>query len=147
MAMTPHFSMKCFRAHNMKLCGCSDPAFILKNKHKLKAPDQRQLPMPKWFPRARTVTCLAGWQSLLQCKWRGTSHRRCHWRRGHQNQTKPCTTPPICTPNPSMLLLQLCGSSGHCRFVTHLVLLKSALPQTFTPQRFPPTSSHYHQDG
>lgn len=93
------------------------PAFILKNKHKPRALDQRQLPIPKWFPRANT--CLAGWQSLLQCKWRGTSHRRCHWRRGHQNQTQTCTAPHICTPNPPMLLLQLCGFTDHCRFVTH----------------------------
>lgn len=112
--------------------------FYIKNKHKLRA--LGQLPIPKCLPRANSVTCLAGWQSLLRCKWRGTSHRRCHWRRGHQNQTKPAqlhTSVPPTHQHCSWSSVCSTDHCSHCRFGTHLLFWTLPFHKPLPHQDFP----------
>lgn len=56
-------------------------SFYFQRNMKTPSPDQSLLITSILFINVSIATCLAVWRSRLQCKWRGTLHQRCHWKR------------------------------------------------------------------
>lgn len=84
---TPHFSMSCASDSIARKCHCIQTTFLFSKKPQnlTRALGQSLLTISNLLVNVNIVTCLAVWQSLLQCKWQGTLHQRCHWRKGYQN--------------------------------------------------------------
>lgn len=56
-------------------------SFYFQRNIQTPSPDQSLLTTSILFINVSIATCLAVWRSRLQCKWRGTLHQRCHWKR------------------------------------------------------------------